>query len=233
MKNRKTLLSDKTKWNEKITLAENETVTAQDEQISKLLNLFSSNTVQNLKITKLSNTNPLSEKLFDPTLKAILLKYKNRPSIAAIRNANNNSHFHFNEVSVEEVYKEIRKSNPRKSALSNDTAIRLLKENTVTFTDYICRFFNESLKKSTFPSILKNANITPVFKKWYRGSIELSPCKNFTSDFQNVWKLLCKQIKIFIDPLLSKYQYGFGKGFSAQHCLLVMLEKWKNAVDWT
>ena len=45
-------------------------------------------------------------------------------------------------------------------------------------------------------------------------------------------KLLCKQIKIFIDPLLSKYQYGFGKGFSALvHCLLVMLEKWKNAVD--
>ena len=44
-------------------------------------------------------------------------------------------------------------------------------------------------------------------------------------------KLLCKQITIFIDPLLSKYQCGFKKGFSAQHCLLVMLEKSKNAVD--
>ena len=44
-------------------------------------------------------------------------------------------------------------------------------------------------------------------------------------------KLLCKQITIFIDPLLSKYQCGFRKGFSAQHCLLAMLEKWKNAVD--
>ena len=152
----------------------------------KLLNIFFSNTVKNLKTPKLSNTNPLSEKHSDPTLKEILLKYKNRPSIAAIRNANNNSHFNFNEVSVEEVYKEIRKSNPRKSALSTDTAIRLLKENTVTFTDYICRFFNESLKKSTFPSILKNANITPVFKKWHRGSKELSPCKHFTSEFQNV-----------------------------------------------
>ena len=44
-------------------------------------------------------------------------------------------------------------------------------------------------------------------------------------------KLLCEQIKIFIDPLLSKYQCGFRKGFSAQHCLLAMVEKWKNAVD--
>ena len=44
-------------------------------------------------------------------------------------------------------------------------------------------------------------------------------------------KLLCKQITIFIDPLLSKYQCGFRKGFSAQHCLLAILEKWKNVVD--
>ena len=99
----KPLLSDKTKWNEKITLAEDETVTTQDEQNAKLLNIFFSNTVKNLKIPKLSNTNPLSEKHSDPTLKEILLKYKNRPSIAAIRNANNNSHFNFNEVSVEKV----------------------------------------------------------------------------------------------------------------------------------
>ena len=44
-------------------------------------------------------------------------------------------------------------------------------------------------------------------------------------------KFLCKRITNFIDPLPSKYQCGFRKGFSAQHCLLAMLEKWKNAVD--
>ena len=30
---------------------------------------------------------------------------------------------------------------------------------------------------------------------------------------------------------LSKYQFGFRKGFSAQHCLLAILEKWKRSVD--
>ena len=34
-----------------------------------------------------------------------------------------------------------------------------------------------------------------------------------------------------MDQFLSKYQCGFPKGFSAQHCLLAMLEKWKKAVD--
>ena len=33
------------------------------------------------------------------------------------------------------------------------------------------------------------------------------------------------------DNLLSKYQCGFRKGFNAQHCLVRMIEKWKETVD--
>ena len=98
----KPLFSDKTKSNEKITLVEDETVTKQDEQNSEILNTFFSNAVKNLKIPRFSNTNSLAERLSNPTLKSIV-KNKNSPSIVAIRNASNNSHFHFNEVSVEEV----------------------------------------------------------------------------------------------------------------------------------
>ena len=36
---------------------------------------------------------------------------------------------------------------------------------------------------------------------------------------------------MFIDPLLSKFQCGFRKGYGAQDCLLAMLEHWKSAVD--
>ena len=36
---------------------------------------------------------------------------------------------------------------------------------------------------------------------------------------------------MFIDPLLSKFQCGFRKGYDAQDCLLAMLEHWKSAVD--
>ena len=44
-------------------------------------------------------------------------------------------------------------------------------------------------------------------------------------------KLLCKQITVFIDPLLSKFQCGFRKGYGVQDCLLAMLEYWKSGVD--
>ena len=98
----KPLFSYKTKSNEKITLVEDETVSRQDEQNAELLNHFFSSAVKNLKIHEFSDTNPIAERLSDPTLKAIL-KYENHLSIVAIKNANNNSHSHFSEVSVEEV----------------------------------------------------------------------------------------------------------------------------------
>ena len=40
-----------------------------------------------------------------------------------------------------------------------------------------------------------------------------------------------KQKSEYFESFLSKYQCGFRKGFSGQHCLLSMLEKWKSALD--
>ena len=35
----------------------------------------------------------------------------------------------------------------------------------------------------------------------------------------------------YFESFLSKYQWWFRKGYSAQHCLLWMLEKWKSVID--
>ena len=34
-----------------------------------------------------------------------------------------------------------------------------------------------------------------------------------------------------MESFLPKYPCGFRKGYSTQHCLLFILEKWKRAVD--
>ena len=39
------------------------------------------------------------------------------------------------------------------------------------------------------------------------------------------------QIKQFMEDKLSKLLTGFGKNHSTQHCLVNMLEKWKNTLD--
>ena len=40
-----------------------------------------------------------------------------------------------------------------------------------------------------------------------------------------------KQLSTFFENILSKFQYGYRKGYSTKHCSLLMLEKWKIAVD--
>ena len=44
-------------------------------------------------------------------------------------------------------------------------------------------------------------------------------------------KLLYNQLSKYFDSLLAANQCGFRKGFSSQYCLLVMLEKFKEAID--
>ena len=44
-------------------------------------------------------------------------------------------------------------------------------------------------------------------------------------------KCMFVQMSTFFDNILSNQQRGFRKGYSTQHCLLVMLETWKRSVD--
>ena len=160
------------------------------------------------------------------------MKYANHPSIIAIKNLKNTSMFSFSNVSVADVKKKIRKLDPRKATQNTDIPVRILKQNSDIFGNYICDFFNECVDKGVFPSILKNANITPVFKKGFRGSKDNYRPVSILPIISKIFeKLLSKQIIIYMDKFLSKYQCGFRKGYNAQHCPLAMTEKWKKAVD--
>ena len=39
------------------------------------------------------------------------------------------------------------------------------------------------------------------------------------------------QLYKYFDQVLSKYQCGFCQDYNTQHCLLVMVKKWKEALD--
>ena len=41
-----------------------------------------------------------------------------------------------------------------------------------------------------------------------------------------------KQISFYIDRFLSPCMWGCRKGFSTQHALLSLIEKWKKAIDY-
>ena len=79
---------------------------------------------------------------------------------------------------------------------------------------------------------LKEADIVPVHKNKSKLSKEnyrpISILRNISKVYE---RCLYDKITEFFDNIFSKYQCGFQKGYSAQHCLLVMIEKWKKVVD--
>ena len=80
--------------------------------------------------------------------------------------------------------------------------------------------------------IVKNANITPVFKKGHRNSeINYRPVSILPNLSKIYERCLYKQLPKFFDKILSKYQCGFRKGFNSQCCLATMLEKWRETID--
>ena len=75
------------------------------------------------------------------------------------------SPFLFSEVCKEEILKDILNLDTSKTCQDTDVHTRVIKENADIFAEFLHSSFNESVKNSKFSTVLKQANITPVFKK--------------------------------------------------------------------
>ena len=89
----------------------------------------------------------------------------------------------------------------------------------------MCDDINASICSSKFYNELKEADIIPVHKEKSKLSTE-----NYRpiSILPNISKVYERCLSEFFDSIFLEYRCSFQKGYSTQHCLLVMIEKWKN-----
>ena len=128
--------------------------------------------------------------------------------------------------------KEINNLKTNKATQNTDIPTKLTKENSDIFADFIFENLNDCIAISLFPLTIKNAIITPVHKKGTKNPKDHYRPVSILSNISKIYeRFIFKQMSEYFEPILSKYQCGFSKGFSPQHCLLAMLEKWKLAVD--
>ena len=118
----------------------------------------------------------------------------------------------------------------------NVISSKIVKDKQDIFSNFITRGFNSGISTSRFPNTLKNPEVKHVFqnnsktnKTNYRPA-SLSPVISKVCE-----RLIYKQLSEYFEPILSKYQCDSWKDHSTQHCLLVMVEKWKKCLDkkWT
>ena len=85
--------------------------------------------------------------------------------------------------------------------------------------------FNEGICSSKCAESFTLANITPAFKQ---GPRNLTDYYRPVSILPIISKISCaKQLSNHFDNIFLKFQRDFWKGFGVQHCLLLMIEKWK------
>ena len=229
----KPFFTDKDVNHDNITLVENEETVSDNKEISETLNNFFSEVVTNLNLPQYHDPTVNVDDIEDPVARTVE-KYKNHPSIRLIKEnyRNTNNTFHFENVSVKDIEKELKNLLSSKAAQDTDIPTKVIKANIDIFTPILLDEFNKSLALGIFPSSMKLANITPVFKKDDRTDKcnyrPISILPNLSKVFE---KCIYNQLSTFFEKVLSKYQCGFRKGFSAQHCLLKLLEQWKESVD--
>ena len=72
-----------------------------------------------------------------------------------------------------------------------------------------------------FPPDLKLADVTLVYKKKSKNLKDNYKPVRILSNISKIYeRYLYDQIEVFFDSILSKYQYGFRRGYNAQHCLI-------------
>ena len=91
---------------------------------------------------------------------------------------------------------------------------------------------NPSIATSSFPDEFKLAEVVSAFKK--DGPLDKEnyhPISLISHTSKIFEKILFNQINDYIEPYFSELLAGYRRNHSTQHCLIKILEKWKQFLD--
>ena len=160
-------------------------------------------------------------------------KFRNPPSIIMIKNKKKNDQsFSFGPLPYDDVLKKVKTLYTARASQQSDIPTKILNQNSDYFAECFYENINQCISKSIFPSDLKLADVTPVYKKKSKNSKDNYRPVSILSNISKIYEIcIYDQIQLFFDSLLSKYQCGVHRSYNAQHCLITLIEKWKKTVD--
>ena len=139
---------------------------------AQVLNTFFSNIVGSFNIPEYVTNDRIPDNIRDPIIK-LIVKYGKHPSILTTGEAGKEKKhvaFSISKVAKEEIFREIWNLDFSKACQETDIPSKIIKEDADISTSSLRSSFNTFVTNSEFPSVLKQGNITPVFKKGERYS---------------------------------------------------------------
>ena len=221
----KPLISDKYKGSNDITLMENNTIINDGLDVANIFNSYYVNVTKEIgKPDDLAETDNI-DNILESHISDDCIKY-------IAENITNNESFSFSDVTVDHVYKKLKCINVRKSPGHDKIPPKLLKLGAGILCKPIQSLINMSIRTSSFPNVLKYAEVTPVYKKDDRLNkvnyrpISVLPC--MSKIFESV---LVEQLSVFFEKLFSSSLSGFRKSHNCQSVLVKFIETCKSTLD--
>lgn len=133
------------------------------------------------------------------------------------------------------VVKQLKKQKKichKKTSQNPDILVIIIKENSAIISCFLPHNFHNLLSCSTFTTAMKYADVKLIYKKDNKVDKEnhwpISILLNLSKVYE---RIMYSQICSYLKTKFSKFQSGFRKGFNAQHCLLLMIKKWRKVLD--
>ena len=222
--------SSKLSLSEKMILIENDTIITDEKSQCEIMNNHFSNLAKSLDIINWPEPTTLTYK--EDAVSRAIRKFSNHPSIIKTKSIlDKGPKFVFDHILPKNVARQIKKLDTSKST-RGDIPIKFLKEFSDIYITPFTDIINNSINDGVFPSTMKLADVTPIFKKDDNTSKENYRPISILSALSKVFeRLLSEQISNFMSGKFSPYLCGFRKGHSTQHALLRLLENWRNYLD--
>ena len=218
-----------------ISLVHNNQIVTDDYKLTEILNNHYINIVEKTSGQKPCNIADTVETDDDRQLVRLILdKYKDHPSVHAIREGSDISNsFSFHEVQHHEVLALLRSLDGKKSTGEDQIPPKLVHLAADELTAPLTFAINSCLQNHRFPDRGKRAAVCPLDK----GEVNRTVEKNFRpvsvlNTFSKIYeKIMKQQLVVYLDTTLSVFIGAYRKAYGTQHVLIRLLEDWKTKLD--
>ena len=163
----------------------------------------------------------------------IICKHSSHSSVNVIKKTiSSNKKFNFSIVSEETFLKYMNKLDVKKAIGHDGLATKFLKICGAGVAKPFSELFNLCILSATFPTDMKLAEISPVFKKNDNLDKVNYRSVNILTAISKVFEyILSDQMTEFFIDILHSSVSAYRKGYSCQHVLLKLTEHWRDAFD--
>ena len=220
----KPFLTNKSNHTNQISLLENDKVISDTNEICNVLNDYFINIANNIPV-------PLD--INNLTTQGVIDTYSNHPSIKCIKNnVKLQNYFSFKTVSPSQIKDKIKCLKTNKATGYDMLPAKLIKLASETLSVSLTPIINNSLKQNKFPSGLKPAIVSPVYKKndnmLKKNYRPISILTSLSKVFEGI---VCDQMMAYFDKILSPLLSAYRKKFNCNNVLVHCIEQWRESLD--